>query len=34
MNKIDVKEIDKKWQNFWLKIKLPKNTNKKKNFIV
>ena len=35
MNKVDVKEIDKKWQNFWSKnknhLKLP---TKKKNFIV
>ena len=35
MNKVDVKEIDKKWQNFWLKNKISfKITNKKKNFIV
>jgi len=33
MNKIDVKKIDKKWQNYWLKKKnLFKNTNKKKKF--
>ena len=33
MNKVDVKEIDKKWQNFWLKKKdSPKITNKKKKF--
>ena len=33
MNKLDVKEIDKKWQNFWLKKKaLFKNTEKKKKF--
>ncbi len=33
MNKVDVKEIDKKWQNFWLKIKAsPKITNSKKKF--
>ena len=33
MNKVDVKEIDKKWQNFWLKNKdLFKNTDKKKKF--
>ena len=33
MNKVDVKEIDKKWQNFWLKNKdSNKITNKKKKF--
>ena len=33
MNKIDVKEIDKKWQNFWLKNKIEfKNTKKNKKF--
>ncbi|MDC3021422.1 leucine--tRNA ligase [Pelagibacteraceae bacterium] len=33
MNKLDVKEIDKKWQNFWLDKKaLFKNTDKKKKF--
>ena len=33
MNKVDVKEIDKKWQNFWLKNKdTNKITNKKKKF--
>ena len=33
MNKVDVKEIDKKWQNFWLKNKESnKITNKKKKF--
>ena len=34
MNKVDVKEIDKKWQNFWLKNKksIHKITNKKKKF--
>ena len=35
MNKVDVKEIDKKWQNFWLKNKdSPKITNKKKNKVI
>ena len=33
MNKIDVKEIDKKWQDFWLKKKTNfKNTKKNKKF--
>ena len=33
MNKVDVKEIDKKWQNFWLKNKGSFNsTEKKKKF--
>ena len=33
MNRIDVKEIDKKWQNFWLKNKTKfKNTKKDKKF--
>ena len=33
MNKVDVKEIDKKWQNFWLKNKESnKITDKKKKF--
>ena len=35
MNKINVEEIDKKWQTFWSKKKINlKNTDKKKNFIV
>ena len=34
MNKLDVKEIDKKWQNFWLEKKLYlKIQTKRKNFI-
>ena len=34
MNKLDIKEIDKKWQNFWLKKKLHlKILTSKKNFI-
>ncbi len=33
MNKVDVKEIDKKWQNFWSTNKYSfKNTNKNKKF--
>ena len=33
MNKIDVKEIDKKWQDFWLKKKVEaKNIKKEKKF--
>ncbi len=33
MNKINVKEIDKKWQNFWLKNKIDfKNIKKNKKF--
>ena len=33
MNKLNVKEIDKKWQNFWLKEKIVfKNTKKNKKF--
>ncbi len=33
MNKIDVKEIDKKWQDFWLNNKIKfKNTEKNKKF--
>ena len=33
MNKVDVKEIDKKWQDFWLNNKsLITNTDKKKKF--
>ena len=33
MNKIDVKKIDKKWQDFWLNKKnIFKNTDKKKKF--
>ena len=33
MDRVNIKEIDKKWQNFWLKKKNTfKNTNKKKKF--
>ena len=33
MNKVDVKDIDKKWQDFWSSNKKSfKNTDKKKNF--
>ena len=33
MDRVNIKEIDKKWQNFWLKKKnVFKNTNKKKKF--
>ncbi|MBO6488257.1 MAG: leucine--tRNA ligase [Pelagibacteraceae bacterium] len=33
MDRVNIKEIDKKWQNFWLKKKnIFKNTNKKKKF--
>ena len=35
MNRVNVKEIDKKWQNFWLKKKMSlKILIGKKNFIV
>ena len=35
MNKINLEEVDKKWQTFWSKKKYQfKNTDKKKNFIV
>ena len=35
MNKINVKEIDKKWQDFWLKKKTNfENAKKIRNFIV
>ncbi len=35
MNKLNVKEVDKKWQDFWVKKKINfKNTEKKRNFIV
>ena len=33
MDRVNIKEIDKKWQNFWLKKKnIFKNINKKKKF--
>ena len=33
MNKVDVKDIDKKWQDFWSSNKNSfRNTNKKKKF--
>ena len=35
MNKLDVKEVDKKWQDFWLKKKTNfKNTEKKKEILL